>query len=129
MDLHRGTLHADNRLHTCRAVSRALSGLMLLVLFPTGARAQISVEAAPLRIELQASAGSVATQAVTVWNSGKETVRVRREDHRPGPRPRRLATVRRRAGERSLLGQRMDSVWRLPSWSSTPARTASSGST
>ena len=59
-------------------MSRALSGLiLLLVLFPTGARAQISVEAAPLRIELQASAGSVATQAVTVWNSGKETVRVR----------------------------------------------------
>ena len=59
-------------------MSRALAGLiLLLVLFPTGALAQISVEAAPLRIELQASPGSVATQAVTVWNSGKETVRVR----------------------------------------------------
>ena len=55
MDLHRGTLHADNRLHACRTVSRALSGLiLLLVLFPTGAGAQISVEAAPLRVELQA---------------------------------------------------------------------------
>ena len=60
-------------------MSRALSGLILLlaVFFPARALAQISVEAAPLRIELQAAGGSVATQAVTVWNSGKETVRVR----------------------------------------------------
>ena len=59
-------------------MSRALSGLILLLLLvPTGALAEISVEAAPLRIEMQASPGSAATQAVTVWNSGKETVRVR----------------------------------------------------
>ena len=59
-------------------MSRAVSGLiLLLVVFPARARAQISVEAAPLRIELQAAPGSAATQAVTVWNSGTETVRVR----------------------------------------------------
>ena len=59
-------------------MSLAVSGLiLLLVVFPAQAGAQISVEAAPLRIELQAAGGSVATQAVTVWNSGKETVRVR----------------------------------------------------
>ena len=59
-------------------MSRAVPGLiLLLVVFPAQAGAQISVEAAPLRIELQAAGGSVATQAVTVWNSGKETVRVR----------------------------------------------------
>jgi P pilus assembly chaperone PapD len=59
-------------------VSRAVSGLfLLLVLFPGGVNAQVSVEAAPLRIELQAGPGSAATQAITVWNSGKEPVRVR----------------------------------------------------
>lgn len=59
-------------------MSRAVSGLiLLLVVFPARAWAQISVEAAPLRIELQAAPGSAATQAVTVWNSGTETVRVR----------------------------------------------------
>jgi P pilus assembly chaperone PapD len=58
-------------------VIQAVSGLILLLAAVPAARAQISVEAAPLRIELQASPGSVATQAVTVWNSGQETVRVR----------------------------------------------------
>ena len=79
MELHRGTLHADDRFHPFRAVSQAVSGLILLLLvfFPARALAQISVEAAPLRIELQAGPGSAATQGVTVWNSGKETVRVR----------------------------------------------------
>ena len=59
-------------------MSRAVSCLILLLaLFPGRATAQISVEAAPLRVEMQAGPGSVATQAITVWNSGKEPVRVR----------------------------------------------------
>ena len=60
-------------------MNRAVSGLfLLLVPFPgVVVHAQVSVEAAPLRIELQAGPGSVATQAITVWNSGKEPVRVR----------------------------------------------------
>jgi P pilus assembly chaperone PapD len=59
-------------------VRRAVSCLILLLaLFPGRATAQIAVEAAPLRVELQAGPGSVATQAVTLWNSGKEAVRVR----------------------------------------------------
>jgi P pilus assembly chaperone PapD len=41
------------------------------------ARAQVSVEVSPLRIELQASAGSTTTQAITISNAGKEPVRVR----------------------------------------------------
>lgn len=41
------------------------------------AAAQVSVEVSPLRVELQAGAGSNATQAVTVSNAGTEAVRVR----------------------------------------------------
>ena len=50
---------------------------LALTAFAGDARAQVSVEVAPLRIELQAGAGSTATQAITVANTGKEPVRVR----------------------------------------------------
>jgi P pilus assembly chaperone PapD len=44
---------------------------------PAIAAAQASVEASPLRVELQAGPGSSTTQAVTLANFGKEPVRVR----------------------------------------------------
>ena len=41
------------------------------------ARAQLSIEATPLRVEVQAPPGSSHTQAVTITNPGQETVRLR----------------------------------------------------
>jgi P pilus assembly chaperone PapD len=41
------------------------------------AYAQVSIEASPLRVEIQAQPGSSHTQAVTVTNPGQQTVRVR----------------------------------------------------
>lgn len=43
----------------------------------TAARAQISVEVSPLRVELQAGPGSATTQAITLTNTGPEAVRIR----------------------------------------------------
>lgn len=51
----------------------ALSGV--LVALP--ARAQVSVEVSPLRVELQAGPGSSTTQPITLTNYGKTQVRVR----------------------------------------------------
>jgi hypothetical protein len=48
-----------------------------LVLFPSVALAQVSVEVSPLRAELSAGPGSTSTQGITVTNAGKEAVRVR----------------------------------------------------
>jgi P pilus assembly chaperone PapD len=41
------------------------------------AAAQISVEVSPLRVELAAGPGSTTTQGITVFNAGKDPVRVR----------------------------------------------------
>src|SRR5690606_26104859 len=48
-----------------------------VVLLPAAAHAQRSIEASPLRVELQADPGASHTQAVTVSNPGTERVRVR----------------------------------------------------
>jgi P pilus assembly chaperone PapD len=53
-----------------------VGGLLVLV-SASPARAQLSVEVSPLRVELQTAPGGTTTQAVTLDNSGKETVRVR----------------------------------------------------
>ena len=49
----------------------------LLVVSPAAGEAQVSVEVAPLRVELQAGPGSVANQAITIMNSGKDPISVR----------------------------------------------------
>jgi len=49
----------------------------LATLAAAPAAAQISVEVSPLRFELQAGPGSNTTQAVTLNNSSKDTVRIR----------------------------------------------------
>jgi P pilus assembly chaperone PapD len=69
MDLRRRHLFADGRLH-------AFSALILLGA-AVPARAQISVEASPLRIELKTNPSGSTTQAVTLTNTGKDPVRVR----------------------------------------------------
>ena len=48
-----------------------------LVLTARAAGAQMSIEATPLRVEIQAPPGGSHTQAVTITNPGQETVRVR----------------------------------------------------
>jgi hypothetical protein len=48
-----------------------------MIASPIDARAQVSIEASPLRVELQALPGASSTQAVTLTNVGKEPVRVR----------------------------------------------------
>jgi P pilus assembly chaperone PapD len=58
-------------------IRAAFCALLLLAASPRAVGAQVSVEVAPLRIELQAGPGSVANQAITVQNSGKEPLRVR----------------------------------------------------
>lgn len=50
---------------------------MLALLTPAATRAQQSIEASPLRVEVQATPGMTHTQAVTVKNPGREQVRVR----------------------------------------------------
>lgn len=82
MDLRRGALHPDDRLHPhhtliaglCRHLSLVVA---LVIAGVVPATAQISVEVSPLRVELQAGPGSTATQAVTLNNGGKEPVRIR----------------------------------------------------
>lgn len=49
----------------------------LLLATPTSAAAQVSVEAAPLRVELQAQPGASTTQAVTLSNRGAQPLRVK----------------------------------------------------
>ena len=81
MELQRGPVHADDRLHADRSLIRpaaaCLLGLGLVLATPRPAAAQTSVEVSPLRVELQTSAGGTTTQAVTLNNAGKEPVRVR----------------------------------------------------
>jgi P pilus assembly chaperone PapD len=79
MELHSGSLHADRRFHAQRPLTRHLGlfTLFLSVVGATPARAQLSVEVSPLRVELQGAPGGTTTQAVTLDNSGKDPVRVR----------------------------------------------------
>jgi P pilus assembly chaperone PapD len=60
-----------------RPVAAFALALISVVARPAPASAQVSVEASPLRVELQAGPGSTATQPVTLTNYGKEAVRVR----------------------------------------------------
>ncbi len=59
-----------------RAWVGAAVGLAAM-LSAAGAQAQVSIEASPLRVEMQALPGSSNTQAVTLTNAGKTPVRVR----------------------------------------------------
>jgi len=84
MDVRRGDLHTINRLHPQHAVTvpalvcRIAACLLAAVTTPAAAaHAQMSIEASPLRVEIQAQPGSSNTQAVTVTNPGQETVRIR----------------------------------------------------
>jgi hypothetical protein len=74
MDLQHGDLHPDRSLHAQRTVTMALAAVLLAA---APAAAQISVEVAPLRVELTAGPGSTTTQGITVGNAGKDPVRVR----------------------------------------------------
>ena len=75
MDIQRGQLHADHRVHAVDALIAALTAVAMLAAAP--ASAQTSVEVSPLRVELKAAAGGTTTQAITVSNTGTEPVRVR----------------------------------------------------
>ena len=86
MELHGRSVYSDDCLHADRALTRRpppLPGprflllVLVILLAPVTALAQISVEVSPLRVELQAGPGSTHTQAVTLNNAGKEPVRVR----------------------------------------------------
>ena len=82
MDLHRRPLHPDDPVHVHGALIAAGPRYVPLILALSAlgappAAAQISVEVSPLRFELQASPGSSTTQAVTLNNSSKDTVRIR----------------------------------------------------
>jgi len=78
MELRPRTLHANRRLHPDRSLIRGACCLLLLVCgWSAPARAQISVEVSPLRVEIQAGPGASSTQAITLNNGGTEPVRVR----------------------------------------------------
>ena len=62
--------------------TRSVGGILLLAVVasiapPPGAAAQTSIEASPLRVEIQTEPGGTHTQAVTVRNPGNQMVRVR----------------------------------------------------
>jgi len=81
MELHRGLVYPNDRVHAEHSLKHAsvrgfLAVLIVIAAVPS-ATAQISVEVSPLRVELQAMAGSTTTQAVTLNNAGKEPVRIR----------------------------------------------------
>jgi len=61
----------------CTAIGSSALVLASALLWPTAAAAQVSVEASPLRIEIQAWPGATTTQAVTLTNVSRERVRVR----------------------------------------------------
>lgn len=73
MAIQRRHVHAVRHLHAFGAL------IVLAALVPgtAPAEAQVSVEVSPLRVELQAGAGSVTTQAVTLTNADSEPVRIR----------------------------------------------------
>ena len=70
MDVRHRYLHANARLY-------AVGALALLAAAAPAAYAQVSVEVAPLRVELKAKPSGATTQAITVSNTGKEPLRVR----------------------------------------------------
>jgi P pilus assembly chaperone PapD len=61
----------------CTAIGSTALVLASALLWPTAAAAQVSVEASPLRLEIQAWPGATNTQAVTLTNVSRERVRVR----------------------------------------------------
>ena len=81
MELLRGTLHPDDRVHAHRSLNLGSRYPLLVVAALLAgalpATAQISVEVSPLRVELQSGPGSTSTQAVTLNNGSPEAVRVR----------------------------------------------------
>jgi P pilus assembly chaperone PapD len=80
MDLQHRHLHADDRFHAQRTLTRTLvcaAALAGALASAAPALAQLSVEVSPLRIELQAAPGGSSTQAITLLNAGKEPVRIR----------------------------------------------------
>jgi P pilus assembly chaperone PapD len=58
-------------------VARLLLAGLLLLAGAYSAGAQTSVEVSPLRVDLKMAPGQATTQAVTLTNMGKETVRIR----------------------------------------------------
>ena len=81
MDLHRGALHPDDRVHPHHSLNPGsrypFLAVAALLIGALPATAQISVEVSPLRVELQSGPGSNSTQAVTLNNGSPEAVRVR----------------------------------------------------
>lgn len=86
MDLRRGDLLADARVHDQRAIERRVTCdvpratchvLALILLALAAPVAAQSVEVSPLRVELAMARGGTHTQAVTLTNQGTEAVRVR----------------------------------------------------
>lgn len=71
MELRRGHLFADARLHALGAV------VLAPCIAATAAFGQASVEVSPLRVELKTAPGGTTTQAVTISNTGASAVRVR----------------------------------------------------
>ena len=81
MELQRGLVYANDRVHAEHSLKQAsvrgFLAVLIVLAAVSSATAQISVEVSPLRVELQAMAGSTTTQAVTLNNAGKEPVRIR----------------------------------------------------
>ncbi len=75
MDVQGRQLHADDHLHRQLAVAVLATALAML---PGVARAQVSVEVAPPRVDLStANGGTPQTQAITLTNKDKNPVRIR----------------------------------------------------
>ena len=78
MELRARPLHPNRRVHPHDTlIVRACFALLLVCGVRAPAAAQVSVEVSPLRVEIQAGPGATSTQAITLNNGGKETVRVR----------------------------------------------------
>ncbi len=77
MDVQGRQLHDDDHLHAQLALVVRLAVMSLVTLAPAAARAQVSVEVNPPRIELKAQApGGTATQAITLTNHDSHPVRI-----------------------------------------------------
>ena len=74
MDVQGRHVHANDHLYRHGAVAALFAALALV---PVAARAQVSVEVTPLRVELKmAGAGGTHTQSVTLTNHDKNAVRI-----------------------------------------------------
>jgi hypothetical protein len=62
---------------TLRAIATAAALAIAIAVSSLDAHAQVSIEASPLRVEMQAIPGASNTQAVTLTNVGRDPVRVR----------------------------------------------------